>query len=82
MQPIFRDPRISEIILPEWLYVRVVHVKMLILFLLESWISNFWYWGKSGTSFTGIFSRHILAPRNETKTCLLDSLEYRELLLF
>lgn len=49
---------------------------MLILVLLESWICYFWYWGKSGTSFTAIFSRHILAPRNETKYCLLHSLEW------
>ena len=77
MPLMFWDPRISEIILPEWLHMRVVHVKMLILFLLESWISYFWYWGESGTPFTAIFSRHVLAPRNETKNCLLDSLEYR-----
>ena len=61
------DSWITEVFLPEWLYMRVVHVEMLILFLLESWISYFWYRGKSGASFTGVVSRHILAPKNEMR---------------
>ena len=52
--------------LPKWLHMRVVHVEVLILFLLESGISYFWNRGKSCTALFAVPARYVLAPKKRT----------------